>query len=1086
MNKPSRNSLKGYTYQQYIVTLFLAKMDIEHKISKMESEAIGTKQFDDVYIELVDGKKYRIQAKNYPNTTIDDIAVTDHFVTVSGNQNAYEKNDNNVLFVNTGKISTNTEFMGFPATIKNGIVIVPMTENIISDTLDDMYQKEERELQIIQKAYEFTCAEKFLIALTDLPPIITLSNTLLHNTVLVRPVLERIEKGITYIVGKPGVGKSHYVDELTTVYSDAIIYRFWVGSQDEYLSHRLRFDTFQNEIGLLAFGSPRSFTKEEVVSKLVEDEKILIIDGLDHVENYNYADLQNFVDFIAELGKNEVRVVVLSRPMKTEISWEKTELINWNFDETRMYLASAYGITEYDVHKKLYKIANGYPIVTYFLAEHFLKYGMIDCEEPISDLTGYYDNLLESISTKSLLCIFATNNSFFTYSELRSFVTDPEMYDALVEFIAKYSYLFEIVQNRIALIHDSLNTYLRDILSSFPQRREIVIKTVQDNLRSKNVEYMSRLTSFNFSETFLDELLIAYCDFDNLQQLLNNSVDYNSIASFYSQLQYILEKREGLLDVYQYYSFALIYQALMRNDLFGYEGLLFQLVLYLEKHGGVEEQIFSSGIMWNVYLALNHREDLVMRFVADSMYGSEYIHSLAEKMDEERNFFICLENPFVCEDIKAVLNSTEINTLDKSDILQDYLVSLWLRQGVGENFYDELCSYLNDGDNGLIYALLKYFNYDTHWVNRAALGAKNKLYELGFFSDKNNYRFGTIKQIITDRANEGSFYVLPAVQAFLRLANHENRDVDICSLNAAWIMYAQRKDYSVYTIDQALIIFEEIGLLEEDDSIEIINRLMEQSEKGIRHLLYSYINSKGSECTKRLISAGYFSDDNFKVDIFDLSPQNIDCFPQEYITERVITLLRYSARTKTIEASYISNVLESKYAEDILDTLAFYDMCILGSVDEPIERILHKWKIRIMDNSPRREKQYIPFDHGNIHEEDFEYIREKDISADECARYADGWYSCLPFVELYELFQKEELKEKFLHLLHLSMFARVVDKQYIGNWNHLIGNIPRFIKLCDVEVKWSTIFQIFLRFLDLSQIYYPPSIGTTEISNLKE
>ena len=119
-------------------------------------------------------------------------------------------------------------------------------------------------------------------------------------------------------------------------------------------------------------------------------------------------------------------------------------------------------------------------------------------------------------------------------------------------------------------------------------------------------------------------------------------------------------------------------------------------------------------------------------------------------------------------------------------------------------------------------------------------------------------------------------------------------------------------------------------------------------------------------------------------------------------------------------------------------------------------------------------------------EEDFEYIRDKDISADECARYADGWYSCLPFVELYELFQKEELKEKFLHLLHLSMFARVVDKQYIGNWNHLIGNIPRFIKLCDVEVKWSTIFQIFLRFLDFSQIYYPPSIGTTEISNLKE
>ena len=68
-------------------------------------------------------------------------------------------------------------------------------------------------------------------------------------------------------------------------------------------------------------------------------------------------------------------------------------------------------------------------------------------------------------------------------------------------------------------------------------------------------------------------------------------------------------------------------------------------------------------------------------------------------------------------------------------------------------------------------------------------------------------------------------------------------------------MYGQRKDYSVYTIEDALIIFEEKGLIQEKESIELIHRLMVQSEKGIRHLMSSYINKKGTECTKRF---GFF------------------------------------------------------------------------------------------------------------------------------------------------------------------------------------------------------------------------------------
>ena len=68
--KVARNSLKGYNYQNYIFTLFLAKMDTERHIIKIESEALDTKQFDDIYIEMDDGFAFRIQAKNYAGTKV--------------------------------------------------------------------------------------------------------------------------------------------------------------------------------------------------------------------------------------------------------------------------------------------------------------------------------------------------------------------------------------------------------------------------------------------------------------------------------------------------------------------------------------------------------------------------------------------------------------------------------------------------------------------------------------------------------------------------------------------------------------------------------------------------------------------------------------------------------------------------------------------------------------------------------------------------------------------------------------------------------------------------------------------------------
>lgn len=212
--KVSRNSLKGYTYQQYICTLFIAKMDVERKITRIVSEDIGTKQFDDIYLETEDGTNYRFQVKNYPETTLDDISITPHIVSIKGNSNQYDPTDNNILIVNTDKISTDCEFWGFPAITKNNILIIPLTPQMVEERLDMMFSNEIRELQIIQKSYSLTSSAEFDVSHDKLPPIIRISTDLQEKTVLLRWVPDDIPVGISYFVGKPGVGKSHFVNEI--------------------------------------------------------------------------------------------------------------------------------------------------------------------------------------------------------------------------------------------------------------------------------------------------------------------------------------------------------------------------------------------------------------------------------------------------------------------------------------------------------------------------------------------------------------------------------------------------------------------------------------------------------------------------------------------------------------------------------------------------------------------------------------------------------------------------------------------------------------------------------------------------------
>ena len=1082
--KAARNALKGYTYQNYIFTLMLAKMDAERKIQKIESEVSDTKNFDDIYIKLSSGDEYRLQVKNYKDISIRDIQVDSakHEVKIRKNQNQYDENDNNVFVVNSDlDVMCDSEFMGIPAIKVEGIFVVPIAENRISKMIDNLYQYRERGRQILYYGYHFTSSGKFEVTEKDLPPLVSLSMDMDQRTILIRQVpKDLVVDGIHYIEGKPGVGKSHFVNEITDTYKDAIVYRFWIGAQDAHLNYRLDFEVFIEQLGLIAFRSPKSFSIEELIDRLYSLNKIVIIDGLDHIENYNQEELDKYIDFLDKLDAKRIRVLLLSRPLKKKVNWKKTSLTDWTFAETKGYLAKAYSITEYEQQKAIFNVSKGYPIITHYLAAHFLKYGKLNIETEIGSIFGYYDALIKDVRTRSVLGFFASNNSFFTYKEIQDAV-DGVTYDIIKDFIDDYPYLFVITVNRVSLVHDSFNTYLRQQKGSSHWLDKIINK-VSDQILNGEIEFMARFSSFHFDESVIQSVLKKYSDFGMFERLLRNTVDFNSISSFYEQLQKLLEIRPHVLDIYQYYSFILIFQLLTRTDLVGSEDMIFQILYYIKLHSDdIENQIFSSDIMWQVYLAaFQNQQDNLKRYLNNSLYGDDHYREVCELLHEERDFFECLRDDQDALDLLGKANTIKNDLSIQSDYLQRYLVKAWIQQNQELPLFNEFQAYIEDGREDLIAKAIKSkFYYDDYWVDRIYISARNRLHELGLFGEKNKYRYKTIQELIKELAPKGSLNVEQEVLSTLRLSNYEHRSIDVLEMNYFWCMYVQQRDISVITIGTALCTFERAGMIDEDDSLHIIFRLMEQSEMLIRDLLASYINEKGQEYVQRLVNTGKIYELDSQLDYFNLNPENINWLPKSVITKRLFDSSGYYRRRAYLYGDEIKNALCSKYEKYICDILVTDGMKVRGGLQKREIDILKGYGIEYVEDSGfTKNEEYIPFRCGYISRLDFDYIKNHKMSLMECSRYTDGFYTCLPYVDLYELFDINEVRDKYLSILHQAIFAKIEEGK-VGSWKSLLGNIPGFLEKYGIDADMNRLFRIFLMFLDASSIFCPERVKAT-------
>lgn len=1065
----ARNAYKGYTYQEYIHLFFTALMDTEKKIAEIEAEIISEHNFDDLYILFKDQTKYFVQIKNYPQTELSDISISDDEITIGTNKSKFANNAINIVIINTSLINeTNAMVFALPCVKKDNVYIIPLTSERIGELLNDMYADSNRQNIIAAFLKNRISNAEFTLKIHELPPLNRISIELDDTTVLLRNVFDEINVGIQFVVGKPGVGKSHYVNELIHKFSNSIIYRFWINSQDPQKQDRLNYKTFLKDLAIAVFESSKSFTEEELIEEIIKQDKIIIIDGLDHIENYNCRELQKYFDFFEKIS--QAKVVILTRPLKHEINYPVSELTDWTFDETYEYLSQLYKNFSYGDINTIYQISGGYPIITYFLAEHFQLHNNISFVSEINSINEFYDQLISSVDTKTALGFFVINDSYWQIDEIKTVVNNDIISNLILEFISQYPYLFNKVANRVSLIHDSLNTYLRNSVEL--SMWNDVITNIKDSLLNNNINFMSRFVSFNFDEEFIKQVLRKYSDIDLFDNISQTNFDYFSIQEFYAQLKSILQYLPNTLTLYQYYSFVLINLITERYDIkYDYE-LLYNILYYANANEINEKNIFSTGSFWKAYLMYNYNSPITFEAYVDKNYKRNYYQKISISKDLSSGFFEILQNAEINTDLNSIFTGEETE-LEKVDLITNYLVNVMILNDTSCELYSMIREYLQTESFDPVYAIICMCEkHDIRPVLSKGILPRIKyiLMELGLVRENNIFLDYDLESLITEKSTLDSYNVNNYVVSFLRLANYEGRNVDINSLSLYYRMHYAHKDYSVENLGRILRLFEEKELIKEDVSEELIIRTIKQSERGVKHLYLEYCNSKPLSYIKERINKQK-PDELEYLDVFKLTTDRINELSNEFILFRLGEILEYHRHGKIIEYNEIENAIFSKYSNIILDLISKYKYSVK---DVPGDFVSLFKDINIINMKPEDKEQKEPksiIEQGYILKENIGTIDVDSFNCVDLASYADGWYCCFPYPEIFSNYPENVIAENISLIIHSALYAKIPKIHKTGNWWLCPFTILELFDLCNLDINWDKLYLLYKKFMDISLIF---------------
>lgn len=1085
MSSIARSAFVGYTYQFQVALLMVFFLEENlFDINQVRPEINDTHHnFDDIWC-------YRnrslndlfIQVKNHSQN---EITFRDNKVYFNKKEVVQNQGLINIIVTrNQHNLTNNSEANGFEFYMNDikDLIVIHLSPDTISDYIFQKFHPS-RINQIISLANKkFTDFYNCSINEEELPGLEFMSSDLLEKTILIRNLEINTNNKILFIIGKPGVGKSHLVNEMSV--PERQLYRFWIGNQDPERISRLNYNTFLHQLSLKLFGSGRIRTEEEIIFKLDADGKPFYIDGLDHVENYNPSEISKYFAFLDKVNKTkEGKLIILSRPLSNKINYPIYQLQDWSFDETKEYLNQR-EIKDYSVCRKIYKIGNGYPIITSYLASEWIRSGgKLSYTDPIADLSEYYSIVLDNVKFRNKLSVFMLSSTFFMLDELDIILEDKK--NEVFEFIKYYPFLFEIRDERIALIHDSFNNYISSKIDLDPSLKPKLHNFIKKSLMNSEPRFMSRILSYDLDNQFLSSILHKYCKIDEYINLKNSVLDYESVKQFYYSLRKIYAREDiVLLNAEEAYELSMIFTILMRDNIEQSYGLIYQFYIYLQKNKiDWKKHIFSSE---SIYYAFSFFEgndiELLYRLETNKGYGKDGIaDSLSKQLHYEIDFFKKHQTDNY-EKYKHIV--TSYNEFQASSYLTDLLVCAYLFDHNEDGLKAIVEQYFKGYYEQAAYGLSRFLK-DNGWTHTRPyrlnniFDARKIIMQLGTNLPNNDYINLSLKEIIQKNASGGSFELNDIINGYIRLANHQNREIDINSITYYLPLYYEHKDYSIIELSEIfyeLIIRDKITL---EYAFETINIFQEMSDKGVRHLCNDLVNLLGPKYVNEMEELGVLSTySSYRVWITDLSTEVIDAASSRYIETEINKIINRELESRRIYKDELSlkanehkSILKSKHSKYFMKKLNDYSIKL---IDETYPEIPGSLEITAEETKNREADINDSLDNGIVDLFGREYYQKIGLDYLTFARCGGGWYEKLPYPDFLDLYDKKILKDNMKKILQYIISKSFISIKYDderienGSDRGLMSGIPRLLTYTKNDFDWNVICRAIIKMVDVS------------------
>jgi hypothetical protein len=1065
----SKGGYIGYTYQNHVTELFLSKMDTEREIDVIQIEAKTDDKFEDLVINN-NKDTYQIQIKDISGVKLEKLNVIENEIFIDNKPHKLSSNINIVCF-NQIDITPNCKILGFSAFKMSDLYLISLNRVEIDEIITNFYKLNPFRKSVIQKFLSsYLDNRKWVIQKNELP-IIDIFNTKLVDTINVdRKIIEF--ESILHIEGKPGIGKSHLVEFLQGKFSNNLLYRFWLHEQDYDKENRLKFQKFLFDFSKKLFHDIRHRDENEIISQIKRTNQTVIIDGLDHVKNYNPSEFKQFVKFIDRL-KEVCKVIVLSRPIENELGWKKQQLTSWNRHQTEKVLEELFHITDYDTKSKIFKTTGGYPIIVKYVAEQYKSTKTLPELDELTSLDSYYEQIIIDTKVKSSLSLFLCSRAYFMKSEIRMFLGD-ELAELVCEFIDEHPYLFEIRLNRISLFHDSFTTYLRKQNINFSQRQNKVNELVFKSIISSEKRFLSRFNSFNLSLEQNCMILSKFTVIQSFKELMQGAVDFEAIQSFYTQLREELEHFDANdFEIINYYDLSLIINLVSKDHVSTINSFQYTFLKALLFNDYTEEDITSSKYLFAMlYYLKTNDATLLFNATSNDYYDTEhFIEQLEDDIAKEERYFVLHQNQFSKQKISELLE----HKYDLMEIIPIIITNLFVHNSKIKQYsklLNSIKAYLNDKNTS--YEILRVFlvenDINEHFASYVLKSAKQNILGLGKESNTNDYINLSLNDFILKNKHLGSFDLRDEIHNYIRLSVHQQRKIDFSSISIFWTKYYNRKDYSFLNIGTALKTFENKNFIEVENSCKLIKSIQDISEKGHRYLFNDYIKQHSTGIIEFLNKNFDFKD--LLVQWLDLPPDYINVFPDIIFQNEIKDRLSYHRTNKEIEFKELENVFKSNRLEELKYVLNLWKY----KVRIPNNHIFKDWllseKIEIKEYTEEENKykknSQEHFNQGILTIEDKDFILKNNLKSYEVAGFADGWYSVFSDLEIYELFERNSVVDNIQKILYNAILGKVRSINSYCSLYYLPGNIPKLIDNFNVDIEFSHLFESFKYYIDMS------------------